>query len=268
MNRVVKLKTLFIIGGASGEIGAEFVRRLIVSQQVIGISRENELDISSTNLRWLHFDLANPNETYKIVERMDFSKFARVVFIHSIGIDKFENIDYPRIDKIETIDPVVYNSNVNTYKYFATALIKKLGQERKGGAKTQLTLAMIGSVADKHGLIFLTSFSESKNIVRGYMRDAVGRYPWVTSLAINISSTITKSALKIRPHADTTYWLTPQEVVKKSLSTLLETTQGYKEINLYKKDPQYEPDYYTNNDKVFRRWSKYVFGDNLGGVDV
>lgn len=193
-----------------------------------------------------------------------FKKYDRVIFIHSIGVDKFENQNYPNIEVLETIDKEVYHSNVNTYKYLAASLVEKLRREHESGSKTKLTLSMIGSVADKHGIIFLTSFTESKHIVRSYIRTAVERFPWVISgLIINISSTVTKSALKVRPHADTTYWLKPEETVDESLPALLDKGRtGYKEIDIYKEHPEMDENYYRDPDKIFKRWSKFAWGEN------
>ncbi len=255
-----KKKYLFIIAGASGEIGAAFIKQLAGNFPIIGISRTNELDSLHKNLSWIHCDLTRHQDVEKAFSEKNFSIFEKVFLIHSIGLDKFENTNYPAIEPLETIDPTVYNSNVNTYKYIAATLMDKISRERKAGSKTKLVLSMIGSVADKHGVIFLTSFSESKNIVRAYIQFAVREHKWISGLIINISSTITKSALGVRPYADTTYWLNPIDVVRKSAATLLKTKRGYNEIDIYKKDPNYDPDYYKNNEKIFSRWSHFVWG--------
>ena len=253
-------KTLFIIAGASGEIGTEFVKRFASDFRVIAISRKKETGPTFPNLSWIHIDLTDPDKVNEAFSKMGFTEYKRVVLIHAIGSDKFENIHYPKIEAIKTIDKKVYGSNVNTYKYIALALIKKISLERKAGSKTKLVLSMIGSVADRYGIVFLTSFSESKNIVRSYIQYVVKEHHWISGLVINISSTITKSALKVRPHADTKYWLKPAYVVRHSAASLLHVKSGYREIDIFKEDPNYESDYYVNNDKIFKRWSKFVWG--------
>ncbi|MBP6925868.1 MAG: hypothetical protein KBC22_02340 [Candidatus Pacebacteria bacterium] len=254
--------TLFIIAGASGEIGDIFIQNLIKKYHVIGISRTTLPKTIHANLSWAHLDLTNPIEVQDFIDRSSFASYERVVFLHSIGVDKFENQNYPETEVHQTIDPVVYHSNVNTYKYIAAGLVEKIKSERESGSNTHLTLSMIGSVADKYGLIFLTSFTESKHIVRSYIQSAVRCYPWISGLVINITSTITASALKVRPHSDTTYWLTPEEVSKKSIKALATEQYGYKEIDIIKHNPDFEEDYYHDNEKIYKRWSHFVWGQN------
>lgn len=253
-------KYLFIIAGAAGEIGSEFINKFINDFPVIGIFRKNKPELTHKNLNWIKADLTKPQAVEKAFSNLNFSSYKKVFLIHSIGVDKFENTKYPDIEPLKTIDKFVYDSNVNTYKYLAATLINKIIKERKAGSKTKLVLSMLGSVADKHGIIFLTSFSESKNIVRSYIQSAVKEYNWISGLSINISSTITKQALKVRPFADTTYWLKPIDVVKHSSNSLLNMKNGYREIDIYKKDPSFDPDYYKNNKKIFKRWSHFVWG--------
>lgn len=253
-------KNCIIIAGANGEMGIEFINKFISKNTVIAISKNKKMEFSHPNLISITSDLTNPEELEKAFMNFDPSDYKKVILIHSIGKDKFENTQYPKIDVLETIDSGVYISNVNTYKYISKLLIKKVEIARKK-SNVKLKLVMVGSVADKYGLSVITSFSESKNIVRSYMKNATYLFPWVSALVINVSSTITKSALEIRPYSDTTYWLTPKEVVEKSKKRILSQFKKYQEIDIFKKDPRFENNYYFNDEAIFNRWTKYVHGN-------
>lgn len=86
------------------------------------------------------------------------------------------------------------------------------------------------------------------------------QYKKIIFIHSNVSSTITKSALKVRPRADTTYWLTPKEVVERSWKKILFQWGRYKEIDIYKKDPKFNKNYYFDDRAVFDKWAKYVWG--------
>ncbi len=255
-------KNLVIVAGATGEIGAEFVRKFSNQKgtDVLGISRKTISSIQRDNLLWIYADLSKPDDLRAAFSKVDFSKYNKITLIHSIGVDKFENVNFPQIEPLKTIDPVVYQSNVNTYKYLAWIVTDKIEQLVERGLRIKLILSMVGSVADKHNIIFLTSFSESKNIVRAYIQNAIRHHSWISGLVINISSTVTKSALAVRPQSDTTYWLTPKDVVVRALPRLAKAGKGYKEIDIFKKDPKFEKDYYKNQEKIYKRWARFVWG--------
>jgi short-subunit dehydrogenase len=253
--------TLIIIAGVSGEIGSGYADIFLEKgYKVIGISRKRVYKTTHKSYTYLLCDLTNPEKVETLIGKLDIKNVNKIVFIHSIGVDKFEMQSYPEITPLKTIDEKVYNSNVNTYKYIAYGLINHIKILRATGLKINLVLSGIGSVADKHDLIFLTSFSESKNVVRYYIRNAVDKHDWIRGKFINVSSTSTKSALDVRLYADTTYFLTPEEVAKRSYTAVIDTKKGYSEIDIIKKDPNFSPDYYDNRDRIYARWSKFVRG--------
>jgi len=145
------MKQCFIIAGANGEIGRGFVEKILPKHTVIAISKQHASQIHHPNLISVVVDLTKPEEVEKAFSGFDPTQYDQITFIHSIGIDKFENKQFPKIEPLETIDPVVYASNVNTYKYLARFLIKKIEAARKIKLVT-LKFVMIGSIADKYGL--------------------------------------------------------------------------------------------------------------------
>ncbi len=254
------MKCIIVIAGASGEIGTAFVRKFVNRFPVIGISRTSKSREIHKNLSWIHVDLTKPIEVEKAFSDLDFSAYEKVILLHNVGLDKFENVNFPLIEPLRTIDEKVYDSNVNTYKYIASLFISKIEKERVRGSKTELVLSSLAGVADKHGMIFLTSFVESKNIVRMYMQNATREFPWVSALVINVTSTVTKSALLVRPYAkiDST-WLLPQEVAEEAVPKLLRKKKGYSEVDIIKHDPHFD-DYYKSNKRMFKKWSREVWG--------
>lgn len=65
------MKTLFLIAGASGEIGEAFIKKILNIKRknqefrVIGISRKNRLDINDKRLSWWHIDLTDPKKAHQ-----------------------------------------------------------------------------------------------------------------------------------------------------------------------------------------------------------
>ncbi len=252
------MKNCIIIAGANGKLGREDLTALLPDNIVIGVSRSRMADIVHPHFISISADLTNSGELENAFSEFDPAKYKKITLVHCIGRDKFEHTSYPKIESFETIDPIVYQSNVNTYKYIARILIKKVAAARKT-KPVKLKLVQIGSVADKYGLLVIASYSESKNIVRSYMKDAVSLFPWVSALVINISSMDTPSALVIRPYAKTTYWLSVKEVAERSIKEIVSGRSRYKEIAIFKKNPAFKKDYYLDDNAVFRQWSKQVW---------
>lgn len=252
-------KHLIIIAGITGEIGTHFANYYDEKYEIIGIGRNNKLTPKKKNINLINLDLSNPNKSHQVLSEIDFKKFKAITVIHSIGIDKFEHTNFPKLDTIETIDPKVYSSNVNTFKNLVRPIVLKIIDLRAQGYKIKLKLSTIGSVADKHNFLMLTSFGESKNIVRTYIKNLTQDYKWISGFIINVSSTVTKSAIMIRPHSNTKYWLTAREVVQKSAKKLISSRKKYEEIDIIKKDPKFVKNYYRNDFLIHKRWMKFTY---------
>jgi hypothetical protein len=123
--------------------------------------------------------------------------------------------------------------------------------------KTTLKISCIAGTADKYSPFVIESFCEAKYIVKQYIQSQCHLHPtWISGLSINVTSTITKSALAVRPHADTTYWFLPEEIVKESFDVLLKRAFGYSEIDLVKESPHFVEGYYENNHLLYEKWSR------------
>lgn len=254
-----KNKTLYIIAGAAGEIGTAFVKQLIgKGNDCIAIIRNKTISIESPYFISVTCDLTNQLEIEKCFTNISFEDYERVVYLHTIGVDKFDPRGYPNIKPMNTIDADVYNTNVNSFKYLYRYCIKRIRDYNLGHDQNiDLKISIIAGTSDKHTPFVIESFCEAKFILRQYIQSATNLYPnWVSGLSINVTSTITESALNVRPFADTTYWLTPEEVVNQSIDLLMENKSGYKEIDLLKKSPLFVNDYYENNTLLYEKWSK------------
>jgi hypothetical protein len=250
---------LVIVAGAAGDIGTAFCKAFSGMQiPALAIINNTPLLFDSKIITKIKCDLSDSRSIAEAFKGIDFSQYDKITFLHLIGNDKYDSRGYPIIQKMATIEPDVYDTNVNTFKYPFRYLLETIGNFRQAtGKDIKLKTVLLGGIADKYGLFVIESFCEAKNICRQYMRSAVELNPnWVSGLSINISSMITRYSKKIRPFADITYWLTPDEVVKQSMDTLMMEGSGFKEIEIYKKSPQFKKGYYEDKEAIYHKWSK------------
>jgi hypothetical protein len=59
----------------------------------------------------------------------------------------------------------------------------------------------------------------------------------------------------LRPNADKTYWLHPEEIVSQTLPELLNVS-SYKEIDLFKEKPDFNETYYLDHQAILKKWEK------------
>lgn len=256
----MKNKKLIIIAGAAGEIGNEFCKQLAEQHiDCIAVVRNKAIAITSLCIKSIRCHLDNQQEIEQKFAGVDFEAYDEVVFLHTIGVDKFDSRGYPTIHTMNTIDPDVYNTNVNSFKYLMRYCVQRIRSINlhRDDTKINFKIAIIAGVADKYAPFVIESFCEAKFILRQYIQSQVGLYPeWVSGLSINVTSTITQSALAVRPYADTTYWLTPEELVSQSADSLISIEKGYKEIDIIKSLPNFVDGYYENNYLLYEKWSK------------
>lgn len=259
MNNTAQKKQLVIIAGAAGEIGTEFTQKLVANNiETLGIIRNKPVSgIDSPLFKTVACHLDNPEHVEQVFSQIDLARFDRIIYLHTIGTDKFDARGYPHIRPMKTIDEDIYNTNVNSFKYLLRFLGTEVRKLRNKGKNVELKTAIIAGVPDRYVPFVIEGFCEAKFILREYMRSYADRFPtWFSGLSINVTSTITKAALGVRPHADTEFWLTPEDVAAISFAELVSSNQGYKELNVIKFSPEYVDDYYENNEKLYTKWSK------------
>ena len=252
-------KQLVIVAGAAGELGTAFCKELTKkSIDCISIIRNKAFPYTSPFIKTITCNLEVEQEVEEKFSEVEFDNYDEIIYLHTIGIDKFDPRGYPTIHAMSTIDPHVYNTNVNSFKYLMRFCIRKIRDiNTTTNKKVHFKIAIVAGVADKYAPFVIESFCEAKYIVRQYIQSQVNLYPdWVSGLSINITSTILESALNVRPNADTTYWFCAQDISEQSIDTLLENENGYKEIELIKKSPEFTEGYYENKELLYKKWSK------------
>lgn len=250
-------KTLVIVAGAAGEIGTEFIKKtLSEGHSAIGIIRNTSVDIINDNFEIIQCALDKEIDIKEKFKNTNFSQYSNIIYLHTIGVDKFNPRNYPNVVKMATIDPDVYDTNVNSFKYLLRFLGHKIYELNQSGGNIKLKTVAIAGTSDKYTPFVIEDFCEAKFIIRQYIQSYVSRFPeWFSGLSINVTSTITKSALAVRPFAKTDYWLTPKDVVDQSFEQFMNFKKGYKEIDLMKFSPNFVEGYYEDIDMLYTKWS-------------
>jgi len=240
---------LVIISGASRGIGKSFLNHYLSQQNVscIGLGR------SKNNKPYLQLDLLKENDANNFVKHLNLTDIDRVIYMHSVGIDKFEPDGEPEIDNDgDGIDDEVYASNVIAFKNLAEPLMDKIYSKR-----LPLTVVNIGSLSDMFEVPYWQSFSKSKNIVRKYMK--ANSSEKIKGVMLNVSSTLDEEKRKYgRPFADTTYWQRAEDLVQKSIRFIegSDPGVGHIEADFFNPSPLYRPDYFTNLPRLYKIWQR------------
>jgi short-subunit dehydrogenase len=245
-------KELFFITGASGKLGLSFISQLKNDGKiVIGLVRK---DFEIEGVQLFRADLLNENQILTALKNFDFSRFSTINLIHPVGKFKFEKTLVPIIDiDNDGIDDEVYQTNVLTLKSIVKVLLSRLSSNQK------LKVCAFASITDKHNIPFWTSYTKSKNIVRGYLKDlCVQNY--LHALMVNVSTVDTGNENLLRPNADKTYWLDSGEIVSQVLPELVHVS-SYKEIDLFKEKPDFDKNYYLDHEAILKKWEEEM-GEN------
>lgn len=252
-------KTLVIIAGAAGEIGTEYIKAFIEKRvDVLGIIRNKRVEGVESNLfESITCDLGNRKNIEVVFSRINIEDYSQIIFLHTIGSDKFNPRGYPNIAPMKTIDEDIYDTNVNSFKYLLRYLVSRISIANNNGHDLKLKVSIIAGVSDKYTPFVIEPFCEAKFILREYIRSYVDRFPeWFSGLSINITSTITKSALSVRPQANTQDWLSPNEVVNQSADKIITPSKGYEEVDIIKYSKSFVQDYYENEELLYDKWSR------------
>lgn len=255
-------KHLVLVSGASGALGKVYVSRFarLPSTEVIGITRKVLEPIAEQpyqNIGYLTLDLEDGHACEEKLSVLSLECICEVLFIHPVGKFKFEECKPAKDEDADGIDEEVMRSNYDTFVNGITPVVRKIAEEQDKGIT--LTMCGFGSISDKYNIPFWRSYTQSKNRLRKYMRNIVldkDTEGCFRALFINVSTTHTDNESVLRPHADRTYWLTPEEIADRSVSYLLNPVGRWQEIEIYKKAPWFTPGYYTNLPLVLERWKR------------
>ncbi len=239
------MKRVFLITGASGELGKSFVKNIDSKEIVYKFSR-SELSDNSDNKCFI-LDLLEEEKVKEVLELTDLDSFNEIVLIHTVGKFKFENDESKIEDKDgDGIDDEIYKTNVITTKN----ILKYVKQNINGRA--EIKVCVFASVSDKYSIPYWSSYTRAKNILRGYLQ-TLSENQIVSALVVNVSTVDTGNENLLRPNADKTYWLKPEEIVTRVLPELNDL-DGYTEIDIIKEHPDFKKDYYINHESILEKW--------------
>lgn len=238
---------LFIVTGASGKLGLCFVEQLKKeSKSVLALVRK---DFEIMDVKVLKADLLDEAQTSAVFKTFNFSIFKTITLIHPVGKFKFERNSTEIIDTDrDGIDDQVYATNVLTLKNTLKVLFSYSNRSQK------IKVCTFASISDKYNIPFWSSYTKSKNIIRGYLKELCEQ-SYIHALMVNVSTVDTGNENLLRPNADRTYWLPPDEIVSQTLPELVNIS-SYKEISLFKKKPDFDENYYLDHEAILRKWEK------------
>ena len=101
---------------------------------------------------------------------------------------------------------------------------------------------------------------DNRGLIEGEMKRLVTANPNVSAGIIKTSSVATPDDNRGRPHADTTYWITPQELCTNSLDFAVSETGKWAELKSYKPLPGWSPSFFTNLKAVYDRRMHEMYG--------
>lgn len=248
----MNLHNIVIVSGSTGDLGRAYLNYYSKRKDTISYAiarREEEKPLR--DIKYLISDLENPIITKENIQKIPLDNANEVLFIHPVGKFKFEKYGIPEIDDIQDgIDDEILKSNVDTFHNIVRPLI----EEREKCGIIPLKLVAFGSLSDPYHVPWWGSYTKSKLILRREMRELTRREPSVKSVFVNLSSVKTSNENKTRPYADTKYWISPEEVVAKSVQTIEKTQQPYLEIDIFNPSPKYHSGYYQNFDELRKKW--------------
>jgi short-subunit dehydrogenase len=241
------MDTIFIVSGASGKLGEAFID--LLKQQGKTVYALSRKDVATHADNFLFADLLKEHEVENALMTVDFRKYKEVVLIHTVGKFKFEGIGTEIIDENgDGIDDEVFDTNVITTKNLLKVLLPLVAEN------TTVKVCAFASVSDKHDVPFWSSYTRAKNILRGYLQTLYEEQQ-LFALVVNVSTVDTGNENTLRPNADKTYWLHPNEIAEKIIPEL-NSLNGYREIDIIKGKPDFEENYYIDHDKLLEKWRR------------
>lgn len=235
--------TYFVVTGAGGSLGKALIDGLQRrgAAHIYGVSRgEAELPRGVTRIE---LDLLEKRDVEDAMLLLPFTGAQQVIVLHPVGKFKYEGIAR------HGYDDEVIASNLKTFTNVAEPLVL-----RQGGDFAKVAFCCFGSVSDKYQVPMWSSYSFAKNRLRDELyRQATfgGR----SALMVNTSSIATKNETRLRPKAQTTYWLSPDEVADATLEKLLaREEESYREIDIVKRSPEWHEGYYEDKLVLHVKW--------------
>ncbi|MBS3061012.1 MAG: SDR family oxidoreductase [Candidatus Diapherotrites archaeon] len=239
---------MVIVTGANGALGKAYVDFFEAQPATVcvGISRK-AAQTKNPNTTYLQADLSDPRQVEQEMRKLPLSDVHEIVLVHAVGKFKLD----PRKEK--EFDREVWESNVDTFRNVSRALLFRVRQQSK---RPLVTLCAFGSVSDKYNIFAWRSYTAAKNYLRALMQklSRLEKNTKIRGVFVNVSTVKTQNEEKLRPFADQRFWLSPEEIVKRSAETI-QNPASWTELDVIKPRPGFDERYYRDPSRVARKWA-------------
>lgn len=249
---------LVIITGITGKLGAEYLKNFQFKKRYkcLALIRNKSIELGK-NVDYHFANLLNQEEVEKSLSNLNIVPYDEIIFIHPIGMFKFERYGIPLLDKDKDgIDDEIFASNVKTFLNVFNILKDKI---KKQNSKVKLTVFAFGSITHNYNIPFWQSYTKSKQYLKKIIKENIEEKSIkIKCIFVNVSTVDTGNERNLRPNADRRYWLTTKEIVKISLKYLNKESNKWMEVSVYKNHPKFDPTWYTNHENVLKRWQEQM----------
>lgn len=259
------MKTLIIIGGVTGALGAACLARFSREHgtTIIGLSRQAQKDdtfcangyLPDNTLICSIGDISNKEDCKSFSQKIDRSFYEKIIYIHALGeypteLDASGNIHVSNDIDNDGIDDRVVKLSHDAFFAMTEAL---------EGVGLPLRALIFGSIADNFKLAVHKSWWTVMERIKEKMKKEVEYKNKTSFFVLNISSVIDPGELIIRPfvfqntNADASFWLMPHEVAEQVVALVFSKRDGFTEDRIFHKADYYEENYFEENKYTNRR---------------
>jgi hypothetical protein len=219
------LEAKFIITGAQGDLGQEFIKILkeyIPSNNIFGIHRRPLTEDEEKGIKYLQVDILDQERLLDEIKQLDLQGHNKIVLIHAMG--KFK-LEMDRDINNSAVDPDVLTSNYQSAQNIIDVFMKI--------SFSSILFIAFSSIVEKYKFPYFYSYDEAKRRLKNFLISKSSES--FESIVFNISTLNTAQERKLRPFAeDMQYWLNSEELVKYCFKYILEiTNMNYAEVNIY-----------------------------------
>lgn len=192
-----------------------------------------------------------------------------IVFVYAIGPFKFENpVDrnYVAIDG-NNADREVIRTNFRLAQNLALRCYRAIAERvQETGQDIHLKLVGFGSVSDQFGSPMWPSFLIAKAALERFFERMTSADPTngvlVSSCMVKTATIATSAENRLRPNApaeEKALWLTPQQVVERSIVDILQLKPGQREsLRVHNNWSGFNREIYSGNQPALERWLRQM----------
>lgn len=203
----------------------------------------------------VQLDLLDRPSVENALSGIALKSFHQVIWVHSVGKFAFEANGLPATDlDHDGIDDDVFHANVTTSMHFLRGLISEMKNQ---GSHASLHFCLFGSTSSDYPTPFWPSFTKSKQLLSTLAQMEISRHPPIEIHGIMAKlSTVRASKLSChRKLEDAIHFLSAEEVVEKTMPHLLQPRTHWRELNIFKPHPDFDPTWYWDPQKIKERWA-------------